>query len=137
MPSYRSDVQGIRIDAANGSLSDISRWVNDFDFGAAFTTLDDTGLSDTQGKTLPGLAEAGDVTLNGRLCSTTEAIFVPLANGTSVAKTLEIKMASGKFAVAEISPTNVRVRGTAKQLGTWSFAGTAVAGFNRTSVAAS
>lgn len=137
MASWRSDVQGIRIDGANGSLVDIGRWVNDFDLGATFPTLDDTGMGDTVGKTLPGISDAPDSTINGRLCSTTDAIFSPLVNGTSITKTLEVKLMTGKYMVAEVSPTSVRVRGTVRQLGTWSAALVAESGFTRTSKAAS
>lgn len=136
MSTWRSDVMGIRIDNASGVLTSISRWTNDYDFGAAFPTLDDTGLGDTVGKTVGGIPDAPDISLNGRLSSTTFNIFQPLTNGTSITKTLEVKLNTGVYMISEISPSNVRVRGTVKQLGTWSSAWTVTNAFTRTSVAA-
>lgn len=136
MTSWRSDVMAIRIDNAAGTLTSISRWTNDFSFDSSFPTLDDTGFADTVGKTVGGIPDAPVGTTNGRLCSTTYDIFFPLQAGTSITKTLEIKFFTGKYAIAEVSPTNVSVRGTVKQLGTWSAGWTITGGWTRTSVAA-
>lgn len=137
MATWRSDTASIRIDNASGTLTDISRWVNDYDLGSDSPTLDDTGLTDTRGRTAPALPEAPTVSMNGRLCSTTESIFGPLVNGTSITKTFEAKHFTGKYHVGEVTVSNVRLVGTAKQLGTWSASFTAENGLTRTSVAAS
>lgn len=136
--TWRSDVTGVRIDGANGSLVDISTWTNNANPNRSFPFLDDTGLGDIQEQSVGGLPNAARVPMNGRLCSTTEAIFGPLlAAGTSITKTLELKLRSGRYLIAEIWPEDVAFNPVAKELTTWSFTALAQNGFTRTSVAAS
>jgi len=136
MANWTSANGGFRIDNASGTLTDIKQYINSVDDGGGSARLDDTGLGDTRERSLPGLAQATDVQINGSLNSTTYPIFAPLVNGTSITKTVEIKYATGKYRTGEVYPMNVRLTQNVGQKSVFSATLSAENGLNTTSVAA-
>lgn len=136
MTNWISSVAGFRIDNASGSLTDIKQYVNSVDVEGGPNFLDDTGLGDTRERVLAGLAQATKVTINGSLNSTTEGIFGPLVNGTTVTKTIEIKWTTGKYHTGEVWPEKVRLGTRVKEKHVFSLDLMAEYGLTRTSVAA-
>ena len=102
-----SKVAGLRIDNAAGSLTDISRYVNNVTLDSPHGQLDATGLGDTQVRMVSGLSGPVSVQMNLFSNSTTRAIFSPLVDATSVSKTIEIKLDTGAYLTGEFVPTNV------------------------------
>lgn len=137
MANWISSVSGFRMDNASGTLTDIKLYINSVQVEGGPNFLDDTGLGDTRERTLAGLATATRISINGSLNSTTEAIVSPLVNGTSVTKTLEIKLNTGKYLNGEAWPERVRVSLTAREKSVFSMDLTAEYGLTKTSVAAS
>jgi hypothetical protein len=83
-----------------------------------------------------GLASATDVTVNGFLNSTTEAIYAPWLDGTSVLVTIGVGLISGQFLNGEAWPREVSFSVGIDELQTFSVTYQASDGLTRTSVAA-
>lgn len=132
--SETSKVTGFAIDNAAGTLTDISNYTNNVDWGGGNETYDDTGLGDTRHTKVPGLGVGSTITANGWMNSTTRAIFPPIVDGTSVNKTVEIKLASGDFYSGSCAPQNTAVSLPTAALNTWSITLEAVNGLTGTSV---
>ena len=135
MTNWISSVAGFRIDGATGTLTDIKQYVNSVDLEGGPNFLDDTGLGDTRERVLAGLATATKISINGSLNSTTEGIFGPIVNGTTVTKTIEIKWATGKYHTGEVWPEKVRIGSRVKEKSVFSVDLMAEYGLTRTSVA--
>lgn len=123
-----------KIDNASGTLTDISGDVNQMSLAAAITILDDSGLGDSQHTTLPGLAAAQVITLNGWLNSTVDAILGVLMGGTSITKTVVFGETSARAYRGEMWVQDITYSGTVDDLQTWSATFVAEAGLTRTSV---
>jgi hypothetical protein len=127
---------GLKIDSSTGVLTDISAYVNSQTLASAITDLDTTGMGATSKTRQNGLADKS-IPLNGFTNSTTEAIFGPLLNGTSVTKTVEFKAATGKYYNGEFLPTQIQFSGSPDTLEVWSATLVNSGVLNRTSVALS
>lgn len=136
MANWNSANGGFRIDGATGTMVNIGQFINSVDDGGGSNRLDDSGLGDTRERSLPGLAQATDVQINGSLNSTTYPIFAPLVNGTSITKTVEIKYNTGKYRTGEVYPMNVQLSQRVGQKSVFSATLSAENGLNTTSVAA-
>ena len=140
MANWTSMVSSFRIDNASGTLTDIKAYINSVDDSGGSNRLDDTGLGDTRERSLPGLAQATDLNVNGVLNSTTYPIFAPLVSGTSITKTVEVGYFSGtpkRYRTGEVYPMNVRLNMSVGQRSTFSVTLSAENGLTTTSVAAS
>lgn len=125
---------GFRIDGANNTLVDISPYINNEALQSAITDLDTTGMGQTNKTRQNGMANKS-IPLNGLVNSTTEAIFGPIMNGTSVTKTFEKKMASNRYYNGEVLPTNIQFSGKPDTLQLFSATLVISGAMNRTSVA--
>lgn len=132
--SETSKVSGFAIDNAAGTLTDISNYVNNVDWSGGNEKYDDTGLGDTRHTQVLGLGVASQVSVNGWMNSTTRAIFAPIVDGTSVNKTIEIKLASGDFYGGECVPDATAIGLPVAALNTWSCTLSPVNGLTGTSV---
>lgn len=137
MTNWNTQLAGIRLDNAAGTLTDISAYINGADIDGGQTLLDDTGLAMTNESVTPGLGKPTMVALNGFLNSTTEGIFGPLVNGTSVQKTVEIKHFTGKYHYGESWPESVKISKAPGAIQTWSCNLLAESGLTKTSIAVS
>lgn len=132
-----SEVVGIAIDNSSGTLTDISGDVNTLTWEGGQELLDDTGMGDGRHTVVAGLANASNVPLNGWVNSTIRAIFLPVVDGTSVTKTVEIKVATGEYWTGEVWPETVTgISANVGQLNTWSCTLRAQNGLTQTSVTA-
>jgi hypothetical protein len=125
----------LKIDNASAALTDISGSVNSQSIQFAITILDDTGMGDTKHSTLQGLAQPTRIPLNGWVDSTTDAIFGPIADGTSTTKTIEFRAYASRFYNGEFNMENFQISGTPDDLETWSADFVGVGTVNRTSKA--
>lgn len=135
MATWNSATSGFWIDNAAGTLTNISDFVNNVDTSGGTELLDDTGLGDTIENVTGGIATGTRIPVNGRLNSTTYAIFAPLQSQTSITKTVQIKHFTAKYRNGEAWPTNVQLTQNVKQLGTWSCELVAANGLTMTSIA--
>ncbi len=125
---------GVKLDNASGTLTDISGSVNSASFDGSMTMLEDTGIGDTEGTYLPGVAR-GTVTINGFVNSTTRAIMAPLVGQhTSVAKTVQVLISTGQYLNGEAYPSAVTISGAPDTLELFNSSWQADGGFNSTSV---
>lgn len=124
---------GFKIDNAAGTITDISAYVNSQSLEAAITDLDTTGMGATSRSRVNGLADIS-VPINGFVNSTTEPIFGPLINGTSVTKTVEFKSYTGRYFNGEFLPTAVSFSGSPDTLQLFSTTLVLTGAINRTSV---
>jgi len=123
------------LDNATGTLTEITTYVNNASIAGAMEMLEDTALSESNRGYVAGLNEL-TVDLSGFVNTTTEAIFKPLLNGTSITKTFQhydgIKYINGECWAGDVS-----FGGQAGQLMTVSSTLTIDGTVNRTSVALS
>ena len=127
---------GVKVDSSTGVITDISKYTNQQSLAQAVDMLDITGMGQKVQINEPGL-EKLEFTLNGYINSTTDGIFTPLiSTNTSVAKTAEFKMYTGRYINSEFWVSSVDITGSRDSLETWSakFA-LATSVINRTSVA--
>ena len=136
MAHENSKVTGFAVDNAAGTLTSISGSVNQVSIDGGMELLEDTGLGDTIRTFVDGLANGSNVSVNGMLDSTTRGIFAPLTNGTTVAKTIEVKVATGDYWTGEAWPERVSLSSSPGAINTWSCTFRAVAGLTSTSVTA-
>lgn len=132
-----SDAASLRVDDATATIANISGSVNSVTVDGGQELLEDTGLGDARRTVVAGLGTATNVTVNGMLDSTTEAIFAPITDGTSITKTIGVGLVSGQFLNGEAWPEAVQLAGNVGQISTWSVTFRAQNGLTRTSVAAS
>ncbi len=121
------------LDNAAGSLTVLTTFVNTASLATAMEILEDTALSETVRGKVAGLTDIS-VEVNGFVNSTTEGIFGPIVNGTSITKTFQwyngIKYING-----EAWPADISFSGEAGQLQTFSTTLQVDGTINRTSVA--
>lgn len=132
-----SDAASFWCDNAATTLTNISGSVNNLSVDGGQNLLDDTGLSDTRHTFLPGLATGNMVSINGFVNSTTEGIFAPVLDGTSIQKTIYIGIGSGQYLTGEAYPESVQMGASVDALSTFSCTFRATNGLTRTSVAPS
>jgi hypothetical protein len=137
MADYISKDMALRIDNASGTLTSISSQVNSQALQAGMTILDNTGIGDTAHTTVTGLGAQAVIPLSGFVNSTIEAILGPILNGTTKTKTVEFKVAAGKFFNGEFWPGAIEFSGSPDTIEAWSMTLTAQTGasINRTSKA--
>ena len=140
MAIYTSKLAGFALDDTGGTLTDVSGYTTRASMSNNIEQLDVTGLGDTLRSYIDGLGDAPTVNVAGRLCSTTEAIFTPLAvTGTSVSnvKTIEVKITTGVYRTSEATVESCEViPGEVGQPGTWSATLRPTASMTQTSVSA-
>lgn len=136
MAHETSKVTGFAMDNASATLVSISGSVNQVSITGGTEQYEDTGLGDTRHTFVLGLGTPVQVSVNGYLNSTTRAIVMPLVNGTSVNKTIEIKMATGEYWTGEAIPQNVNPATNMGALNTFSITFQANDGLTKTSVTA-
>ncbi len=136
MAHVNSDIASVRVDDSAASIAIISGDVNSVSVDGGQALLDDTGVGDSRHTVVAGLANATTVTMNGWVNSTTEAIFSPVLDGTSITKTIGIGLVSGQFLNGEAWPEAVTFGIGIDELQTWSCTFRAQDGLSRTSVAA-
>lgn len=122
-----------KLDGATGTLTALTTYVNQASIQGAMEMLDDTALSEGVKGYVAGLNELS-IDVNGFINTTTEGIFGPLLNGTSITKTFELYNGI-KYINGECWPGDVSFSGQAGQLQTFSAKLTIDGTINRTSVA--
>jgi hypothetical protein len=136
MGHVQSDVASFRIDDSTGAIAVISGSVNSVSMDGGQELLEDTGLGDSRRTVVAGLGSASNASVNGMLVSTTEAIFGPLTDGTSITKTVGIGFVTGQYLNGEVWPESVTLAMNAGEISTWSVNLRAQDGLTRTSVVA-
>jgi hypothetical protein len=138
MANWLSDVAGFSVDNSGGTLTDISEYINSVGLTGGNALVDITGLGHTRHMEQRDIDPVMSITVNGWLNSTTSPIILPLLEGTGVARTINLKYATGYHSNGEANVGPVSVS-TSIGLQTFSaeFRSAAVAGFAYTSVAAS
>jgi hypothetical protein len=136
MAHVQSSVASVRIDDSTASIVVISGSVNTVSVEGGQELVEDTGMGDTRRSVLAGLSTATIINLNGFLDSTSEAIWAPVLDGTSITKTIGIGLVSGQYLNGEAWPENVTLGSNAGELTTWSASMKAQDGLTRTSVVA-
>lgn len=131
-----SKITGFAMDNASATLTDISGSVNTATLSGGTEQYEDTGLGDARHTFVLGLGTPVSVAVNGYLNSTTRAIIVPLVNGTTVTKTIQLKMATGEYWTGESIPTDVQASLNMGAINTWSVTFQANDGLTKTSVTA-
>lgn len=92
--------------------------VNQYALAKDLGIVDDSGLGDTDRTGVPVL-EGGTLPLNGMLNSTTEALIVPMLEGTT--QTLTVEVYDGyNWRVGVALPANITLTGNVAELGMWS-----------------
>lgn len=124
-----------KLDNAAGTLTALTTYVNQASLAGAMEMLEDTALSETNKGYVAGLVD-NSIELNGFVNSTTDALFGPLVNGTSITKTFELYNGL-KYFNGEAWPGDVSFSGQAGQLQTFSCKLTIDGTINRTSTALS
>jgi hypothetical protein len=136
MAHVNSDVASFRCDDSTATIADISGSVNSVSVDGGQALLDDTGIGDSRHSVVKGLANATTVTVNGWVDSTSEAIFSPVLDGTSITKTIGVGLVSGQYLNGEAWPESVSFSVGIDELQTWSCTFRAQNGLTRTSVVA-
>ncbi len=124
---------GVKIDSSTGTLTDITAYVNSQSLESAITDLDTTGMGTTARTRVNGLGDIS-IPLNGFVNTTTDGIFGPIVNGTSVTKTMQFQAYSGSYYNGEFLPTAVSISGSPDTLELWSATMVLTGSINRTSV---
>lgn len=136
MAHETSRVTGFAMDNAAGALKNISGSVNQVSMSGGTEQYEDTGLGDARHTFVPGLGTPGNINVNGYFDSTTRAIVLPLTNGTSISKTIEVKMATGEYWTGEAIAQSVQADTNMGAINTWSITFQANDGLTKTSVTA-
>ena len=126
-----------KIDSPNstgvGVLTSIKPYLNQQDLKRALDLIEDTGMASANRSYIPGLAGT-TLSINGMVNTTTDAIFGPLvAAATSVSKTVEWKVQTGRYYNGECFLTGVQYSGRINSLQTFSANLTINGAVNRTS----
>lgn len=140
MGNENSDVASFRVDNESGTITNLTGGtgtVNSIGLSGGQALLDDTGVGDSRHTVVKGLASATEVTVGIYVNSTTEAIFTPLLDGTSITKTIGVGLVSGQYLNGEAWPRDVSMDVGIDALQTISCTFQASDGLTRTSVVAS
>ena len=132
MAHKKASVMTVKIDNASAAITDITASVNSASLRAAMELLEDSVLSDTAHNYIAGMMN-GTLPLNGWVNSTTDGIFGPLTEGTSITKTASFYNGHSYY-TGEVW-AEVEFSGAAGELQTWSANCTFDGLINRTSVA--
>ena len=87
MAHKKSSAMTVSIDNASAALTSITASTNSASLRAAMELLEDSVLSDTAHNYISGMMN-GTLPLNGWVNTTTDGIFGPLTEGTSITKTV-------------------------------------------------
>lgn len=131
-----SKVAGFAMDNASATLTDISGSVNQVTVSGGTEQYEDTGLGDARHTFILGLGTPVTIAVNGYFNSTTRGIVLPLVNGTTVTKTIQVKSATGEYWTGESIPTDVQGSLSMGAINTWSITFQANDGLTKTSVTA-
>lgn len=140
MGNVNSDIASFRVDNESASIVNLTGGtgtVNSVSLDGGQGLIDDTGVGDSRHTVVVGLATATEVTVNGFINSTTEAIFAPLLDGTSITKTIGVGLVSGQYLNGEAWPRDVSFSVGIDELQSFSCTFQAQDGLTRTSVVAS
>lgn len=122
-----------KIDNSSAAITALTGSMNQASLASALSTIEDSAFGDSQRTYLPGLAGL-TISMNGFSNSTTDAIFGPLMNRTSITKTVEYYNGD-RYYNGEVWVTGVTYSGSVNDLATWSFDATFDGAVTRTSVA--
>lgn len=130
-----SSAAEFRVDNAAATLTDISGSVNNLAIAGGNGLIEDTGLGDAVRTEIRDVGIVNSMNITFMVNSTTEAIFAPLVNGTSVQKTVQAQLVSGQYLSGEayVGPVSFSVP-IGLQTGTAEFRSSSNTGFDRTSV---
>jgi hypothetical protein len=138
MAHLLSDVATVRIDDSTGSITDYSGSITSVSIDGGDSLVEDTGIGDSRRTEIADIKPVQSITFAGLLNSTTEALIAPLVEGTSLAKTVEVKLLSTQYISGEGLAEAV---GHSIPIGLQTFSVTFhsadTTGFTRTSVASS
>lgn len=101
MTDQISSAAQVWIDNAAGTLTNISVHVTAVTGSGGNELLENTGISDSKRHEILSLSPIGEISMTYKVNTTTEAIFAPIMNGTSVVKTVQIRQLSGKYLYGE------------------------------------
>lgn len=136
MANYFSSVAGFSVDNAAGTLTDISGYVPNLSVSGGNELVDDTGLGDSVRHEATGISPVNEMSITFFVNSTTRAIFAPLVNGTSVAKTVQAQLNTSMYLSGESNVSTVSFSSPiGLQTGTATFRSSDSSGFSSTSVA--
>ena len=137
MADQFSSAAALKLDNATGALTDISNSVTNVETSGGNELQEVTGLGEGVRREASGLSPVNSMTLTFKVNSTTSPIFAPLVNGTSVTKTVELKLLAGTFLTGEANVGTVSFSTPiGLQTGTAELRSSDPTGFNRTSVGA-
>lgn len=131
-----SSAAGFSIDDSTGVLADISGSVNNMSINGGNGLIEDTGLGDSVRTEIRDVGIVNSISITFMVDSTTEAIFSPLINGTSVQKTVQAKLIDGLYLSGEafVGPVGFSIP-IGLQTGTIELRSASSTGFDRTSEA--
>lgn len=95
------------VDNSSGTLTNISTHVTNVDLSGGNELIDNTGLSDSRKHEILGLTPVGEMSVAYKINSTTKGIFTPLLNGTSVQKTVQVRLYTGAYVYGEANVGSV------------------------------
>jgi len=125
---------GIKVDNPQGTLVDITAYINQVSLRGTLGVMKAAAIGDVAERYYPGLAGATG-TINGFWNTTTEAIFGPIIGArTSVTRTVQIKEYTNRAHIAEVYFQDVQISGQAENLQTFSASFTVDGAVTRTSV---
>lgn len=101
MTDQLSSAAGFWVDNATGTLTDISGSVTAVDGTGGNEQVENTGIGDSRRHEIGSLTPVGNISITFKVNSTTEPIFAPLLNGTSVNKTVQVQQISGHYLYGE------------------------------------
>lgn len=138
MAHLLSDVAGVSLDNESAAITDISGSINSVSVDGGNASVQDTGIGDTRHTEINDIKPIMTITLNGMLNTTTRAIVAPVQTGTSLNKSVEVKLLSGQFLSGEARVGSVSMS-VPLGLQTWSMELRSAdsTGFNATTVALS
>ena len=135
MTDQISSAASFKIDSSTGVLTTISSSIDSVSISGGNQLYPNTGLGQSVESEIDGLSPVNEISIAGRVNSTTEPIFAPLVNGTSVTKTAQVQLISGQYLSGE---ANVGTVSFSVPIGLQTFTATlrssSTTGFNRTSV---
>lgn len=118
---------------ATSTLIDISSYVNSQSLAAAITMLDTTGMGAANRTRVNGLSDRS-ADINYFVNTTTEGVFGPLHNGTSIPKRAQFQVNTGRYFNGSVLPSNIQISGSPDTLEMGSVTLMFTGAVNRTSV---
>lgn len=136
MTDQISSAAAFYMDDATGILRDISSSITSLDISGGNALVDNTGLGQSVRSEIRDIGLINTMRVAFKVNSTTEPIFAPLLDGTSVQKTVQAQLISGQYISGEsyVGPVAFSIP-IGLQTGTAEFHSTGGSGFDRTSVA--